>query len=92
MGGNNLLVTSLEYDYRIKGNWAAAVFFDIGNAADDFHWDMKRGVGVGVRWISPIGPIRIDVARGLDPTSVDEKNGIDKSAGWNFNISMGPDL
>ena len=92
VGGNNLLVSSLEYDYRFKPNWAAAAFFDVGNAADDFHWDVKRGVGLGLRWISPIGPIRLDVAYGLDPTSVDKINRIDEPAGWNFNISMGPDL
>ncbi|RYY73605.1 MAG: outer membrane protein assembly factor [Gammaproteobacteria bacterium] len=92
IGGNNLLVGSLEYDYQFRPNWAAAAFVDVGNAADDFHWDFKRGVGLGLRWISPIGPVRIDVAYGLDPTSLNQKRGIDKPAGWNFNISMGPDL
>ena len=92
IGGNNLLVGSVEYDYRFKPTWAAAAFIDVGNAADDYNWDFKRGVGVGLRWISPIGPVRIDVAYGLDPTSVDKKRGINDPAGWNFNISMGPDL
>ena len=81
IGGNNLLVNSIEYDYRFKPNWAAAVFYDVGNAADDLHLSFKSGVGVGIRFISPIGPIRLDIARGLD----DPK-------GWNFHISMGPDL
>ena len=81
VGGNNLLVNSIEYDYKFKPTWAAAAFLDVGNAADDLHLHFKRGVGVGLRWISPIGPIRIDVARGLD----DPK-------GWNLHISMGPDL
>lgn len=82
IGGNNLLVTSIEYDYRFEdSNWVAAVFYDQGNAADDTDIDFKRSAGVGVRWISPIGPIRIDVARALD----DEKS-------WMWHISMGPDL
>ncbi|AQT62493.1 hypothetical protein B0D95_16350 [Cellvibrio sp. PSBB023] len=82
IGGNNLLVTSIEYDYRFEdSNWVAALFYDQGNAADDTHIDVKRGAGVGVRWISPIGPIRIDVAKALD----DEKS-------WMWHISMGPDL
>lgn len=82
IGGNNLLVTSIEYDYRFEdSNWVAAVFFDQGNAADDTHIEVKRGAGVGIRWISPIGPIRIDVAKALD----DEKS-------WMWHISMGPDL
>lgn len=82
IGGNNLLVTSIEYDYRLEdSNWVAALFYDQGNAADDTNIDFKRSAGVGVRWISPIGPIRIDVAKALD----DEKS-------WMWHISMGPDL
>jgi translocation and assembly module TamA len=81
VGGKNLLVSSIEYDYQFRPSWAAAVFFDVGNAANDFNFDLKRGAGIGLRWISPIGPVRIDVARGLD----------DKKA-WNLHISMGPDL
>lgn len=82
IGGNNLLVNSIEYDYLFKDTkWAAAVFFDAGNAANDSHIDVKRGVGVGARWISPIGPIRLDVAKALDG---DE--------GWRLHITMGPDL
>ena len=82
VGGNNLLVNSIEYDYLFKDTkWAAAVFFDAGNAANDTEIDVMRGAGVGARWISPIGPIRIDVAKALDG---DE--------GWRLHISMGPDL
>ena len=81
VGGKHLLVSSIEYDYQFRPSWAAAVFVDVGNAANDFKVDLKRGAGLGLRWISPIGPVRIDVARGLD----------DKKA-WNLHISMGPDL
>lgn len=81
IGGENVLVNSIEYDYRVRPTWAVAAFYDIGNAADDFNVDFKRGAGLGVRWISPIGPIRIDVARALDAPN-----------GWNLHISMGPDL
>lgn len=82
VGGNNLLVSSIEYDYLFEDTkWAAAVFFDAGNAANDSHIEVKRGAGVGARWISPIGPIRLDVAKALDG---DE--------GWRLHITMGPDL
>lgn len=82
IGGNNLLVSSIEYDYRFdESNWVAAVFYDQGNAANDTNIEVKRGVGAGVRWISPIGPIRIDVAKALDGEQ-----------GWMWHISMGPDL
>lgn len=81
VGGRNLLVNSIEYDYRVRPTWAVAAFFDVGDASDNYKFYFKRGVGVGLRWISPIGPVRIDVARGLDD-----------SKAWNLHISMGPDL
>ena len=81
IGGNNLWVSSAEYDYQFRPSWAVATFIDVGNAADDFQLHFKRGAGVGLRWISPIGPVRIDVARGLD-----------EPQGWHLHISMGPDL
>ncbi len=88
IGGNNLFVASVEYDYRFEEtNWVAAVFFDMGNAIDDGDFNLKQGAGVGVRWVSPIGPIRIDVAKALDPITKD-----DKTKGWRLHISMGPDL
>lgn len=81
LGGSHLWVNSLEYDHRIKPNWALAAFYDVGNAGNDFHFALARGTGVGVRWISPIGPVRIDVAKALD-----------ENKGWSLHVSMGPDL
>lgn len=83
VGGKHLLTNSLEYDYRFSdSDWVVAAFFDIGNAADEVDNPVfKRGAGLGLRWISPIGPIRLDLAKALDD---DE--------GWRVHISMGPDL
>jgi translocation and assembly module TamA len=65
IGGRNLLVGSLEYDYRLFDRWTVAAFYDVGNAFNDFSIDVREGAGVGIRWISPVGPIRIDVAAAL---------------------------
>ena len=66
IGGQALAVGSLEYNYQFKEGWRAAVFTDVGNAYDqDFKTPTAYGVGLGVRWASPIGPIRIDVASGI---------------------------
>ena len=64
-GGRYLLTGSAEYDYWFKPPWGAAVFYDVGNAGDNFH-DLKPkvGYGVGARWRSPVGPINVDVAYG----------------------------
>jgi len=81
IGGKNLLVGSIEYDFSVRPGWNAAVFFDVGNSFEDFgSMNLKRGVGIGGRWISPIGAIRMDIARGLDDGS------------YRFHLTMGPDL
>ena len=83
VGGKNLLVASLEYERRLWGNWGMAVFVDSGDAFDGASPDLKTGVGVGVRWRSPIGPVRLDFASGLDRPPGDA---------FRFSFSLGPDL
>ncbi|OUY07086.1 hypothetical protein CAP51_10380 [Acinetobacter populi] len=71
LGGQVLAVGSLEYNYQFKEGWRAAVFTDVGNAYDkDFKTETKYGVGLGLRWASPIGPIRIDVGAGISEDSI----------------------
>ncbi|RLL39594.1 outer membrane protein assembly factor [Acinetobacter cumulans] len=66
IGGQALAVGSLEYNYQFKDGWRAAIFSDAGNAYDkDFNTKTAYSAGLGIRWASPIGPIRIDVASGL---------------------------
>ena len=65
-GGQVLAVGSAEYNYEVKPGLRAAVFSDVGNAYDkDFNTDTKVGVGVGIRWASPVGVVRVDVAAGV---------------------------
>ncbi len=83
IGGRHLLVGSIEYDHPIgQGDWGAAVFLDAGNAFNDFDdYELKEGVGFGVRWRSPVGPIRLDLAHA--PDSKDN---------FRIHFTMGPDL
>lgn len=70
VGGQALAVGSLEYNYQFIEGWRAAVFTDFGNAYDaDFKTPTAYSAGVGIRWASPIGPIRLDVASGLSDES-----------------------
>lgn len=63
-GGKNLLTGSLEYEHPIREQWGLALFVDTGNAFNNFSdYELFTGVGVGLRWHSPIGPIRLDVAQ-----------------------------
>ena len=63
-GGENMVTASLEYEHPIKEKWGLAVFLDSGNAFNDLdELDLYTGAGAGVRWHSPIGPIRLDLAQ-----------------------------
>lgn len=66
VGGRYLATASAELDFRFLDKWLAAVFIDVGDADDDTTFNVNRGVGVGVRWISPVGMIRLDLAHPLD--------------------------
>jgi len=83
VGGADLLVGSIEYDQRIFGNWSVAAFVDMGNAFDSFKdTSLKTGVGAGIRWFSPLGPIRVDVGVPLD----------DAPDSFRIHVTLGPDL
>ena len=70
-GGQVLAVGSAEYNYEFKPGFRAAVFTDVGNAYDkDFETETKVGVGVGIRWASPVGVVRVDVAAGVTEESI----------------------
>ena len=66
-GGTALVEGSLELRQRLRGNWGLAAFVDAGAVSDDGPPDaLSVGVGAGVRYFTPIGPIRVDVAAPLD--------------------------
>lgn len=70
-GGQILAVGSAEYNYEFKPGFRGAFFTDVGNAYDkDFETDTKVGVGVGIRWASPVGVVRVDVAAGVTEDSI----------------------
>ncbi len=62
IGGKLLSVVSAEYEHYLFDDWGVAAFIDSGNAYNPGSIRLKTGVGVGVRWYSPIGPIRLDFA------------------------------
>lgn len=67
LGSNNILTASAEVEYRFHENWSIAAFVDTGNAFRDWsNPELKTGTGLGVRWYSIIGAVRLDVAQGWD--------------------------
>jgi outer membrane protein insertion porin family len=70
LGGNGLLLFNLEYRFSVFGPVEGVVFYDAGNIWPDWRdidfGGVKSGAGLGLRWISPIGPLRVDVGWKLD--------------------------
>lgn len=74
-GGRSLLEGSAELRARVTDTVGLVAFADIGHVgADsflDFSEDMKVGVGVGLRYLTPLGPIRLDVGVPLNGSAGD---------------------
>lgn len=81
-GAKFIATSSFEYQYRLVGNWWGAAFYDIGDAFNDTP-EWKHGTGVGIRWASPVGPVSLDFAWGLDAKKGDE---------FQLHFSLGPEL
>ena len=64
-GGRHRVSASLEYERLFAPTWSWAVFADSGNAFDDLPVGMRTGVGIGLRWHSPVGSVRVDLAHPL---------------------------
>jgi translocation and assembly module TamA len=62
VGGRLLLVGSAEFEHSLNADWAAAIFYDAGNAIDNMKEKLERGTGFGLRWQTPIGPASFDIA------------------------------
>ena len=66
VGGRYLLVGSVEFEQIITGDWGAAVFVDSGNAFNERGGELRTAAGVGLRYRSPVGVLRVDVAQAVD--------------------------
>jgi outer membrane protein assembly complex protein YaeT len=65
IGGSSMLLLNAEYRFPVFGPVGAAVFADVGNVYPGSRIDfdeLRYGAGVGIRYLSPVGPLRIDLA------------------------------
>jgi len=74
IGGKSLFAASAELRYRVSSAIGLAAFVDAGNAFETYYpqFDkLKLGVGAGVRYLTPVGPLRVDLAFPLEPNKDD---------------------
>ncbi|WP_338084871.1 autotransporter assembly complex protein TamA [Desulfuromonas acetexigens] len=80
IGGKHLGVASLELERAFLTNWGASAFYDAGNAFNNLSdIDWAQGAGLGVRYYTPVGPIKVDLAR-----QIGEPN-----PSWRLHVSVG---
>lgn len=67
VGGRTLATGSAEYTHWFSRDWGAALFTDAGGAADVLpDLRLSVGYGSGARWRSPVGPLALDLAWGIE--------------------------
>lgn len=86
IGGEKMWYGNVEWIFPLikEAGLKGLVFFDAGNVYEDSEeWDigdLKKAVGLGFRWLSPMGPLRLEWGYNLDPDP-DEDRGV-----WDFSI------
>jgi translocation and assembly module TamA len=82
IGGPLILIGNAEYEFRLLKQWRLAVFYDWGNALKELDDPRAEGAGFGIRWVSPVGMVRGDLAWAVS------REGTPKQ----FHLVIGPDL
>ena len=82
VGGDRLVVGSLEYQYYVTEAWRGALFIDGGDAFNEGDFDTKAGAGFGVHYITPIGAVRIDLAKSITERRRD----------WRLHLTIGAEF
>lgn len=88
IGGLSVVEFGAEFRGRIWGDLGGVVFAEAGSVSDaqfpDFNEGVQIGVGAGIRYYSPAGPIRVDLAFPIDPRPADDSFQIFFSIGQAF--------
>lgn len=83
MGGRNLLIASATVEHYFTPKWGIAAFVDAGNAFNDVDFEPQMGAGLGLRWNSPVGMVRLDLGV---PINTSRYHGV------HLHLVIGPDL
>ena len=88
IGGEYYTIFNVEYTFPIYGDLLGAVFVDAGNLLRDASSpslnDMRYGIGAGLRYNLPIGPVRLDYGVNPDPRPDEARGAFHFSFGFAF--------
>lgn len=93
LGGNTMFAFSSEGRVRLRGKFGGVLFLDTGNVWADHRSvdlnDVRYAVGTGLRYDTPVGPIRFDVGLQLNPVAGLKVNGQEQLRRWRLHFSIG---
>ncbi|HBO85019.1 MAG TPA: outer membrane protein assembly factor BamA, partial [Deltaproteobacteria bacterium] len=87
IGGNSEALLNIEYVFPIfpEQKFRGVIFFDTGNAWDDsFLNDLRYSAGIGIRWFSPLGPLRLEWGYNMDRKEGEKASQFEFSVGSAF--------
>ena len=82
IGGQYLTTGSIEYNHYFTEKFAVAAFLDAGRAFNNSSDPTRHGIGLGLRWRSPVGPLRLDLAHAIN----------NEDSPYRLHLAIGPEL
>jgi outer membrane protein assembly complex protein YaeT len=92
IGGNSMFAFSSELRAILRGNLGGVLFLDAGNvwtSGNPQFDDLRYATGVGLRYVTPVGPVRFDVGWQLNPIPDLLIDGEPQSRAWRMHFSIG---
>ena len=88
IGGTTMLIFNVElvFPFIKESGMKIVTFYDAGNAWNDRYYlnDLRQSVGLGIRWYSPIGPLRLEYGHIINRKGLND----DSTGRWEFTIGM----
>ena len=87
-GGNGLLLANIDLRFPLFDALGGTIFYDTGNVWADWRdidpGEFRAGAGIGLRYLSPIGPLRFEVGWPIDRLPGDDSPAYNFSLGYSF--------
>jgi len=88
IGGNTMLIFNFElvFPFIKESGMKLVTFYDAGNSWNNRYYidDLRQSIGAGIRWYSPIGPLRLEYGHIIDSRGLQD----DTHGRWEFTIGM----